>query len=68
MAIWLLAALLPLWLGLRARVRGVLDALRRPVAHLDLLAALLERLERERFECPLLADLQLEFAPTRSDF
>jgi hypothetical protein len=47
----------PLWLWLRPRVESIVAALDRPAAQLDLLAALLGRLERERFEAPRLAGL-----------
>jgi hypothetical protein len=51
---------LPLWLWLRPRVGSILAAIDRPSAQLDLLAALLGRLERERFETPRLAGLLTE--------
>jgi hypothetical protein len=53
-----LAALeIPLWVALRPRVRVIVAALQRPAAQLDLVTALLERLEQERFETPRLAGL-----------
>lgn len=44
--------------ALRGRVRSVLSGLGRPARDLALLASLLERLERERFDSPRLAALR----------
>jgi hypothetical protein len=49
---------LALALSLRGRVRRILGELSRPLRDLSLLVDLLERVERERFEAPLLVGLR----------
>jgi hypothetical protein len=61
----LLLVEVPLWLRLRPRVESILTALARPAAQLDLVAALLGRLERERFATPRLAGLLTELSGSR---